>query len=228
MDTERRCVGGLIGGGPPFDLPAAAAVEAAGSLIVTDAGLGAVVRADPRTGDRTLVSGCPAIDAQRNCQGTLLGQGPPFRTPSAIAMAADGHLWVGDTLRQAVLQVDPSTGDRTLVSGCTAIDVEGRCVGGLIGRGPPFDFPVALAVEVTGALVVVDAGLGAVMRVNPSTGDRTLVSDASIGRGLPLFFPVAIAVEADESLVVVDRKINAVVRVDPYIGERTIVSTGAE
>jgi streptogramin lyase len=84
--------------------------------VVVDAELGAVVRVDPQTGDRKIVSGCPAIDAQRNCLGILIGQGPPFLIPLAIAIGADGDLWVGDAQRQAVMRVGPQTGDRAIVS----------------------------------------------------------------------------------------------------------------
>jgi streptogramin lyase len=44
------------------------------------------------------------------------GQGPPFLIPLAIAIGADGDLWVGDAQRQAVMRVGPQTGDRAIVS----------------------------------------------------------------------------------------------------------------
>ena len=105
-----------VGRDLPFVKVLAIAVEATGALVVVDAELGAVVRVDPQTGDRKIVPGCPAIDAQRNCLGTLIGQGPPFLIPLAIAIGADGDLWVGDAQRQAVMRVDPQTGDRAIVS----------------------------------------------------------------------------------------------------------------
>ena len=84
---------------------------------------------------------------------------------------------------EAVIRVDPQTGDRTLVSG--------RCVdppmctisigGGPIGSGPVLTSPRAIAVEADGSLVVVDegfrvtGGFDTVIRVDPVTGDRTIV-----------------------------------------------------
>jgi len=41
--------------------------------------------------------------------------------------------------------------------------------------------PYGIVVETDGSLVVVDYGLGAVVRVNPITGDRAIVSDANAG-----------------------------------------------
>lgn len=44
------------------------------------------------------------------------------------------------------------------------------------GFGPPFVFPIGIAVEAAGALVVVDGLQQAIVRVNPETGDRAIVS----------------------------------------------------
>jgi hypothetical protein len=195
--------------------PRGIAVGVTNSLVVVDSDLRAVVRVDP-------VEGSAAIIAVTN-----VGGGPPFIEPPAMAVEATCALVV-DAELGAVMRVHPQTGDRTLVSRCAAIDVEGRCVGGIIGGGPPFDIPVALAVEAVGSLVIVDTELDAVVRVNPQTGNLAIESDAGIGNGLPLFFPVAIAVEAAGSLVVIDREINAVVRVDLHTGNRAIISIGAE
>jgi sugar lactone lactonase YvrE len=196
--------------------PRGIAVGVTNSLVVVDSDLRAVVRVDP-------VEGSAAIIAATN-----VGCGPPFIKPLAMVVEAAGALIIVDRRLKAVVRVDPHTGDRAIVSGCADIDAEGRCVGGIIGCGPPFDFPVALAVEAVGSLVIVDTELDAVVRVNPQTGNRAIESDAGIGNGLPLFFPVAIAVEAAGSLVVIDREINAVVRVDLHTGNRAIISIGAE
>jgi sugar lactone lactonase YvrE len=81
-----------------------------------------------------------------------------------------------------------------------------------------------IAVEASGHLVVIDRGRQAVVRVDPETGERTLVSDATTGRGLPFLGLGGIAVEASGHLVVIDRDREAVVRVDPHTGDRTLVS----
>ena len=45
-----------------------------------------------------------------------------------------------------------------------------------IGRGPAFFAPIEIAVEPTGTLVVADTELGAVVRVDPLSGDRAIIS----------------------------------------------------
>ncbi len=103
-----------------------------------------------------------------------------------------------------------------------------------VGNGPGFESPRGIAVEANGSLVVVDSGLAAVLRVDPISGDRVIISDASIGSGPAFDSPLSIAIEADGSLVVdtgrdpevvVDIGLDAVLRVDPISGDRVIVST---
>ncbi len=93
-----------------------------------------------------------------------------------------------------------------------------------VGSGPGFVTPFDIGVEADGSLVVIDSGLEAVVRVDPVSGDRTIVSDAGTGSGTAFESPLGIAVEADGSLVVIDIGLLAVLRVDPVTGDRTIHS----
>ena len=140
------------GAGPDFADPHDIAVEASGDLVVADPGLVAVLRVDPVTGDRTIVS-----DA-----GT--GAGPAFANPFGVAVEASGDLVVVDNALDAVLRADPVTGDRTVVSDAGT------------GTGPKFVFASGIAVEASGDLVVVDIDLRAVLRIDPVTGYRVSLS----------------------------------------------------
>jgi sugar lactone lactonase YvrE len=243
-DPETASCTASIGTGPPLTFPKGIAVTPDGSLVVTDAfGVegegGVVVRVVPDTGNRTVLSGCTAYDFETaSCTGPIIGTGPPLVFPRAIAVEPDGSLVVADSdWSGAVVRVAPDTGDRIVLSGCSATDFDfltASCTGPIIGTGPPLVFPSAIAVEPDGSLVVaeVDIGItaGAVVRVNPVTGDRVLISglddetNMNIGNG-PLFvYPEDIAVEANGSLIVVDSSLKAVVRVDPFTGNRTLIS----
>jgi streptogramin lyase len=205
-----------IGSGPIFALPIDIAVEEAdGPLVVADAELKAVVRVDPITGVRIIVSGC----LNRTCS-SVVGSGPVFKRPRGLAVEANDRLVVVDSALDAVVRVELATGDRTTISGCTN---DAPCTG-TIGSGPLFRTPENIAVEADGQLVVVDADVEAVLRVNPATGDRTIISGNVTGSGPLLSLPLHIAVEANGQLIVTDARLNAVIRVDPVTGARTIVS----
>ena len=65
---------------------------------------------------------------------------------------------------------------------------------------------------------------GAVVWVDPQTGARTIISDATTGSAPPFQRFGNIEVEATGELVTMDRVRNAVFRIHPVTGARTIVS----
>ena len=117
-----------------------------------------------------------------------------------------------------VFEVDPITGDRTIVSSAA------------VGSGQNLERPEGIAIAANGDLVVADQGpssVDAVVRIDPTTGNRTVVSKASVGGG-PNFSDVrGVAVESTGDILVVDIGLEAVLRVDPCTGDRTIVSSSA-
>ena len=221
--------GPSVGSGPPLERLTAIAVEANGDFVV--AGLlgtintfgAAVVRINPMTGDRTIVSGCPDVDlslSSPRCVGAPIGSGPTFRNLTAIATEANDTLLVTDDFLLNVMRVNLITGDRTFVSGCEDVTTlpEPTCVG-IVGNGPLFLSPEDIAIEADGNLVVADSDLNAVVGVDVMMGDRIIVASDP-----PFEFPIAIDVETGGHLIVADRNRAAMVRVEPLTGNHTIVS----
>ena len=141
----------------------------------------AVVRLDPMSGSLTIVSGCAEGDNAGNCVGNIIGGGPLALTQSyrAIAVEATGQLVVAAF--NTVMRLDPLSGDRTIVSGC--VDPAVFPCSTTRGLGPPFLDAEAIAVEGDGQLVIVDRALQAVVRVDPISGNRTIVVQGASGRG---------------------------------------------
>jgi streptogramin lyase len=193
-----------IGSGVYFERPFGIAVEADGQLVVTDPVLDAVVRVDPVSGNRSILS------------DNSTGSGTCFKEPRGIAVEVDRSLIVVAEDMAAVVRIDPVSGNRSIVSDNST------------GSGPGFKTPRDIAVEADGSLVVTDRRLDeAVVRVDPVNGNRTIVSEACAESGPVFKEPRGIAVESNGSLVVADRGLRAVVRVDPVSGNRTIVSGGS-
>jgi hypothetical protein len=258
-----------VGSGVPLSRPVAIALHTGNQLVIVDQFLDAVLRVDPNTGNRQIVSGCPT--STDPCPLSLIGSGPDFANPVAIASANPTSLLVidfGDGRRDLV-QVDVATGNRTIVasptvgSGPALIDPLGLAVNAVgeafvvdqildavvgvnlltrarsivsgcpvsddpcpvpVGSGPDFLDLRSIAAEANDSLVVTDAELGAVVRVDTGTGNRTIVSDSSTGQGPIWFSPVGITVESSGMILVADSGRRAVFRVDPISGNRSILS----
>ena len=90
--------------------------------------------------------------------------------------------------------------------------------------------PATAAELLLGDLIVVDAvaeGTGAVVRVDPVTGERSLIAS-----GDSLDLPVAAAIEPGGTILVLDLGPEAgpaqVVRVDPRTGAQSVLSSGGQ
>ena len=202
----------------PVDGEFGLALEADGSILVAyPLSFGSippgVLRVDPVTGAVTPVS------------TATIGNGPALSRPSEIAVEAGGTAVVTDSGGDPkIIRVDPMSGDRTVVSDATT------------GNGPALQFPRGIAVATDGSLFVVDGGRTAedrLFRVDPVTGDRTIVSSALVGEGPALEWARDVAIEADGRLLMGDagdsatpRVADRIVRVDPGTGDRSDVSSG--
>ena len=172
------------GANPGFN-PSGVAVEPNGTILVVDqdagtGNLGALFRVDPLSGTRTLLSD--------------FGSGPnPGSDPAGVAVEPDGTILVVDPFagtggQGALFRADPLSGARTLLSDFGS------------GANPGVN-PVGVAVEPNGTILVVDqdagtGGQGALFRVDPLSGTRTLVSDFGSGAN-PGSNPVGVAVVPD-------------------------------
>ena len=194
------------------------ATAAPGDILVADSFAARVVRIDPSTGARTLVS---ANDAPAGA--------PEFVEPVGIALEPDGDILVADSgaLGGAVIRVDPVSGARTTLS-----------ANGMPAGGPDFVSPQGLALEADGGIVVSDLAAfaddtGGLVGVDPGSGTRSVISATGMPAG-PLDFdsPFGVAVESDGGLVVTDGYAfdggtGGVIRVDPG-GARSRVSSNLE
>jgi hypothetical protein len=245
----------LIGGGAPMPAPDAIAIAPDGSLLVADL-LEGIERVDPATGDRTLIKpsllpmgvhqvgneiyytlggflrGFDATTLQTNF--TLSGSGPQLShgnaQPSGFAVignnayVASMHTQFDAVASDGIVRVDLTTGNRTLISGFSfAPNLTA-------GSGPTWTAPTDVAVDPAGQLLVTSIVGEGVMRIDPVTGARTLVTSNSVGTGP--HFPARqqngqdyrLAVAADGTILLNEWDAGGVWAVDPITGDRTIVS----
>jgi sugar lactone lactonase YvrE len=193
-----------------FVTPFGVTIGSGGQLYVSDAGDqagdGFIVRVDPVTGARTLISGLGA------------GSGDAFSNIRGVVFVG-GELYVTDVANQAVYRVDPITGARTIISDATH------------GMGTFFGAPEGLTVDTKGNLLIADAGNQTVVRVDPVTGNRTIVSGLGMmGTGTGFALPSGVTVDSLGKIQVADSgdlgipALPAVFNVDPTTGNRTILS----
>lgn len=208
--------------GPTGINPEGIAVARSGLIYVVDSdagrdNAGIVLAIDPRNGARRLVTafGDPA-------------QGPALRPdPYGIAVQRDGTLLVHDNA--ALYAVDPDDGRRTVLT-----------VFEDLAFGPRVGNPKAVVAMPAGDVLVADPDFapgtrlgggtisGAVLRIDPATGLRTVVStSADSAQGPLLFGPRALAAAGSRSLYAgcsTPEGGNGIFAIDVSTGRRTLAA----
>lgn len=179
-----------------------------GQLIASDSVLG-IVSIDPGTGVVTTISNASK------------GSGIPLETLKDIALDLPEKRLLAiesssGTPPIALIAIDLDDGDRVSLSS----DVQ--------GTGPNFTNPVGLGNDGTRKrAIVTDDGLDAVLFVNLTSGDRTILSDAGTGGGVPMGSPGDVTVDTDRDRVILINRTaldRQVLSVDPVTGERFLLS----
>ena len=202
----------IVSSGGFFVDPSGIALEADGHILVADPGANAIIRVDPVTGVQTIVS-----------------SGGDFLFPTGVATDADGDIIVSDEnafgsppfdiqakAGGAIFRVNPVTGAQALIS-----------------SGVEFFDPVDLTVDASGEIFVGDfnsfvggsggtgGGAGAIFRIDPSTGAKTVISTGGLFKAKG---PFGLALEANGQIVVTAIG-GAIIRVDPATGAQSSVSS---
>ena len=224
------------GTGPAFQGAHALSFESDGSILLT--GQGTLYRIDPTTGNRSILSGSgPAnsfVEARQFGDEIVLsgnallyvdpasGNRTPF--PGGAGLSSEGFTISGSDLLVAnagsantLLRIDATTGTQTILSGAG------------VGSGPAIVGPIDVEFDRSGSLLLAQlpAALspGEILRVDPLTGNRTLLTGGGIGSGPGMGdFGSQIAVEANGTILSADAGYASLLAIDPTTGNRTVLS----
>ena len=222
--------------GPALDArmrrPRGAALGADGRLVLADSGNHTlrVVRTDrtdpahPVTTVATLAGAAGMPGFQDSAAGP-----PRFREPGAVALAADGTVYVADTGNHAVRRVAPD-GTVTTVAGDGTPGADNSA-----GSGPDgarFNRPMGIALQPDGGLVVADTGNDTLRRIAPDGTVTTLAGAAGTpgaadGQALAearFDGPEAVAVARDGRILVADTRNHTVRALDLASGQVATVA----
>lgn len=234
----RACAGGLGGdGGPASDAwltnPWGLSIDTSGNLWIAEAFAHRIRRVDRVTGVITTAAGNPRC-FQNRCDGSFSGDGglavaAELNDPRAMAVDAEGNVFIADTNNNRIRRVDKITGIITTIVG----SFRGFSGDGGPARNAELNEPWGLALDASGNLFIADSGNARVRRVDRLSGIITTV--AGRGRGVPsgdghpatdagLPQPIAVCVDPSGDLLIASD--HTIRRVDHATGIITTVAGG--
>lgn len=176
-------------------------------------GGGAFFVADSANHTVRRIAGTPAVvstvagAAGQSGSADGTGGGARFNTPSGVAVATDGTVYIADTTNNTIRRLVAGSGAVTTFAGLAG--VSGSSDGS--GSGALFNRPTGLAVDATGNVFVADTGNSTIRRITPAGAVGTFAGLPGIaglqdGAGTRAYFnqPQAVAVDASGNLFVAD------------------------
>lgn len=167
-----NCIGQYCAAG--LSLPNALAVDAAGNLYFADAFYNTIRVRNARTGIVTVLAGTAGTVGSLDA----VGSAARFNNPYGIAVDAAGStVYVADSGNRTIRVIDVATGQTATLAGSAGT------VGSTDGSGSQasFQFPMGLALDAAGNIVVADADDNKIRLVSPSGVVTTLAGNGAAG-----------------------------------------------
>jgi sugar lactone lactonase YvrE len=205
-------------------------LDAGNNWLVTEQGNNRLRRVAHTTQIVTTVAGTGTAGFNGDNVAATVAQ---VNVPSGVAVDQAGHVFIADTFNHRVRRVDAVTGEITTVAGNGSAGPLGD---GASATAAQLNFPLDVAVDGAGNVLIADSFNNRVRRVDAITGVITTVAgngmagyagDGAAATAAQLDFPVGIALDADQDILIADGNNHAVRLVNRTSGAiATIAGTG--
>jgi sugar lactone lactonase YvrE len=201
-----------------FADPFGVAAAPDGTIFVTDAGDRPGIRAIAPDGTVSTVAGGEIGFSDG------VGSAARFNSPSGIARATDGTLYVADTANNAIRRLSPDGRVTTIAGDGEAGDRDG------IGREARFNGPIGVAVDARGRVIVADTYNDRIRAIEPHGTVSTLAGGpvpGLIDRAGPdarFDTPTGVALDRDGNILIADTGNDVLRRIAPDGNVTTTVS----
>jgi sugar lactone lactonase YvrE len=205
-----------------FFRPSAVAVDAAGNYYVAEWGSHTIRKITP-AGTVTSVAGQAGVSGSND--GT--GSSAHFQSPSALAIDANGNIFVADTFNHTIRKVTPA-GVVTTVAGLAG--TRGSTNG--VGSAARFSYPYGIAIDNRGMLYVADADNNMIRTIDQAGVVTTFAGSLTgsyvdgVGTDAEFYEPVAVAVDAQRNVYVADWYNEAIRKITPAGVVTTLAGSG--
>ena len=215
--------GDLIGTNTNFWSPIGVAVDVSGNIIVADRYQHRIRKIAP-SGQVTTIAG----NSSAGFNEGLFGTNARFNLPHGVALDVSGNIIVVDSGNCRIRKIAPS-GQVTTIAGNANFAFNGD----LIGTNTNFNYPIGIAVDVSGNIIVADTVNSRIRKIAPSGQVTTVAGDGTgafngdlIGTNASFDSPRGVAVDLSGNIIVADTTNNRIRQIAPNGQVTTIAGDG--
>ena len=205
-----------------FNYPSGVAVDAGGTNYVADQQTHRIRKVSP-AGDVTTLAGSGVL----GLLNTNNASAARFDTPMAVAVDADGTVYVADYGNNCIRKITAAGDVTTLAGSATSGFTDGT------GAAARFQTPRGVAVDASGNVYVADYGNNCIRKITAAGQVTTLAGTNTAGfangTGAAARFdgPASVAVDASGNIYVADRGNNRIRKVSPAGVVTSLAGSGA-
>lgn len=219
--SSTSTVSTFVNSGAGLYNPLSTATDAAGNIYVADAGNHLIRKISPNGSVSTL--------AGAGYAGYADGQGTSavFQHPSFVAVDGSGNVFVSDQQNHRIRKITASGYVTTFAGSGSAGFANGT------GTGASFQYPMGLAFDGSGNLLVADAYNHRIRKITPSGAVSTYAGTGVVGsvNGAALSstfnYPMGLAIDAGGNLYVADRYNHMVRKISTLGAVTTLAGSGS-
>ena len=213
-----------------LNIPQGLGVGGAGNVYIADTLNNRLRKVTVSTGKITTVAGTGRAGTPVD---GVLATTSDLQRPSAVAVDAEGNIFIADAANHRIRKVSGSTGLITTVAGTGVIGFDGD---GMDATGAQLSFPLAVAVDLIGNIYITDTVNHRLRKVTVGTGKITSIAGTGIdgysGDGIGattsmLNYPKGVAVDRVGNVFIADSENYRIRKVSVDTGKiTTIAGTG--